>query len=309
MVFLTVTIVLGLIQLWGSGAPLHHDLWFLRWVTWLRENLFKVTEPVQQVQGETLLSDAGERGPLASIPEAALPLAVGGPLLVLILFLQIVVAAHSWLYLFVSVPVLLYCLGRGEFAPVVQEYLMGWSSRDWTAAVAAVSKLGADKDTLNTITESGQCWSDLHRVALSHAGYCGFERMFAVLFWFVLLGPVGALLYRLSALYSEHAVQQNDAAVAKRWLWILEWPAVRVLGISFALTGNFVGCFQQWRAFLTCVESSSEIVLMHAIRGALTISDRLSMEVSDNELRALQSLLSRTLLLWVCLLAIFSLIV
>ena len=53
MVLLSVLIVLGLIQLWGSGAPLHHDLWFQRWVIWLRG---EVTEPEQQQRIGHLLS-------------------------------------------------------------------------------------------------------------------------------------------------------------------------------------------------------------------------------------------------------------
>ncbi len=283
MVLLSVLIVLGLIQLWGSGAPLHHDLWFQRWVTFLRS------------------------GQLAATPGAVLVIALSVPLLALIFFLHIVTSTQAWLSLFVSVPVLLYCLGRGEYSSAVQAYLLAWSGRDWPAAVAAARKLGAAIDSEYMADNTPQHWPDLHRRMLSASGYRGFERMFAVLFWFVLLGPAGALLYRLSALYTEWAKDQNDGVVAERWLWLLEWPAVRILGISFALTGNFVGCFQQWRDFLICTESSSATVLMYAVRGALSLGERVSLEVSDNELRALQSLLSRTLLLWVCLLAIFTL--
>ena len=40
----------------------------------------------------------------------------------------------------------------------------------------------------------------LHMHARRHLYYRSFERLFAVLFWFVVLGPAGALVYRLAAL-------------------------------------------------------------------------------------------------------------
>ncbi|TQV79474.1 transcriptional regulator [Exilibacterium tricleocarpae] len=305
MLLLTILIVLGLVQLWGSGAPLHRDQWFRRWVGWLKKQPW-----------------------LAATPPLVLILALAGPLLALVVAIDIVTAFGAWLEVLIAVPVLLYSLGRGDFSASLQGYLSAWSDRDWPAAVASARQLGA---TLEDTTHED--WPSLHEPLLAAAGYRGFERMFAVLFWFVLLGPPGALLYRLSSLYlasctgedsdgnesdeengegsgdeiSEESREEESAA--RRWLWLLEWPAVRLLGGSFALTGNFVGCIQQWRAFMTCFESPSAKVLMHAIRGALTIGEEVAQEVSENELRALQSLLSRTLMLWLCLLALVTLIV
>lgn len=278
MILLSVLIVLGLVQLWGSGAPVHHDKWFKRWVLWIHRQM-------------------------PHAPGVLLFFALAGPVLGLAAVVHFVSSVQSWLTVFIAIPVLLYCLGRGEFSTLIQSYLTACTSRNWENAIDAAKRLGIADTSIE-----GEQWSKLHSQVLFATSYKGFERMFAVLFWFMLLGPVGALLYRLSFLYVGVMSDKADRSMASRWLWLLEWPAVRVLGLSFAFTGNFVSCIQHWREFIACTESSSDKVLVYAIRGALTLGERIALDVSDTELRALQSLLSRTLLLWICLLALSTLI-
>lgn len=333
MLLLTILMVLGLVQLWGSGAPLHRDDWFRAWVALLRRQAW-----------------------LAAVPPLVLVVALAGPLLLVLLAIDLLAALGPWMELVIAVPVLLYSLGRGEFSGLMQSYLAAWSADQWETAVDVARRLEIDGAGAGAPPVAPRNWPDLHLQVLSACGYRGFERMFAVLFWFILLGPAGALMYRLSAIYAsldagqtgalqeqpqeqqeeqqeppqEQQERAGDAlpernevpadapeggavarhqALARRWLWLLEWPAVRVLGGSFALTGNFVGCMQQWREFMTCFESSSAESLLHAIRGALIIGDEIASEVPDSELRALQALMSRTLLLWLCLVALLTLII
>src|SRR5690606_25842352 len=102
-------------------------------------------------------------------------------------------------------------------------------------------------------------WQKLHSQALDVISYRSFERLFAVLFWFFIVGAVGALLYRLSVLYCERADTENKAA--KRWLWLMEWPAVRALSLSWALVGNFDSCFAMLkRDFLNFSASSMSVL-------------------------------------------------
>src|SRR5690606_9202335 len=64
--------------------------------------------------------------------------------------------------------------------------------------------------------------------------YHAFSRLFVVLFWFALLGPVAALFYRLNKLYPNK--QNAFVATAKRYI---EWPCARLFVFSLALLGNF----------------------------------------------------------------------
>ena len=55
---------------------------------------------------------------------------------------------------------------------------------------------------------------------------------FAVLFYFLLLGPVGALAYRV--------LQLATPGKSSSLLWLADWVPARLLAASFTLTGNFV---------------------------------------------------------------------
>ena len=99
--------------------------------------------------------------------------------------------------------------------------------------------------------------------------YRGFERTFAVLFWFVIAGAVGALLYRLSIIYREQtAPESEEANLAEKWLWLIELPAVRLMGLTWAFVGNFDSC--PWRQSLLDTQSSSMTILNNSLRGALS---------------------------------------
>jgi AmpE protein len=81
------------------------------------------------------------------------------------------------------------------------------------------------------------------------------ERWFGILFWFVLLGPFGALLYRLAQLGSTRAsaailpVEHGEAYVRLRQ--ILDWPVAQLMTLGLALAANFdavVTAWRQWHA-------------------------------------------------------------
>ena len=283
MALLTVLLALGLVQLWGSGAPMHRDDWF----QWWRQRL------------------AG-RAELQRAPELMLAATILPPVLVSSVLVVLAEAALGWLgSLLLSVPLLLYCLGRGNFNEILSTYLRNWYQGDLEAAERAAAPL---------LAKDASGGSDgLHERVFRGAAYCAFERLFAVLFWFVLLGVPGALLYRLSALYAERR-DEGDRATAERWLWLLEWLPVRVMGFTFAIVGNFAGCYRAWRQCLTCRERRTDEVLEAYLEGALGGIDAgecsAGLEVAEGQrfcgaqLEGLQSLLSRALLLWITVLAL-----
>ena len=76
------------------------------------------------------------------------------------------------------------------------------------------------------------------------------RRWFGVLFWFLLLGPVGALLYRLAVLAAEHdadAVPHDTGEGARALLAALEWPVAHLLTLALGLVGNFDSALSAWR--------------------------------------------------------------
>lgn len=84
-------------------------------------------------------------------------------------------------------------------------------------------------------------------VAVFHAAR---RRWFGVLFWFLLLGAFGAVLYRLVALAAEDdagLLPSGNAAGAKRLLAWLEWPVSQLMALFMALVGDFDTVFSAWK--------------------------------------------------------------
>jgi len=145
------------------------------------------------------------------------------------------------------------------------------------------------------------------------------RRWFAVLFWFLLLGPVGALAYRLLALLAVGPMRSladvETAVGARQVLSWLEWPVAQLMSLSMALVGNFDTAFKAWREahgnswaastdFLGAVARASvsaelrEDAHDYSDAGMVPVWRRLP------ELRDAMSLVWRMLLLWMAALAL-----
>ena len=145
------------------------------------------------------------------------------------------------------------------------------------------------------------------------------QRWFGVLFWFLLLGPVGALLYRLSALAGEgefaSLLPPETLAGVRKLHALLDWPVAQLMTLSMALVGNFDTVFSAWRRAagnrwvldleflgaaaragvgMELVEEAEEA----RMAGLVPIDERFP------ELRDAMSVVWRMLLLWMALLAL-----
>jgi AmpE protein len=241
MIFLSLVVVLAIVYWLGSASVLQYDGWF-KWLT----------NHVQKIPG------------LSAAPAVPLVLALLIPLAVLVVLFLFVhqFAGKQWLF-FLYVPVLLYSLGRGNILTDAQEYIALATRGDSVAAAQLLDRLRAT-DAVADVND----WRGLHTEALKVFAYRGFERMFAVLFWFFIAGPFGALLYRLSVLYRDFSEAGSETlAVANKWLWLLELPAVRLMGVTWAFVGNFETC--PLRKNLLDMRSPSDYVLNECLRGAL----------------------------------------
>ncbi|WP_019340156.1 regulatory signaling modulator protein AmpE [Stutzerimonas stutzeri] len=154
------------------------------------------------------------------------------PVLLLgMLLLALEPLAYGWLSLPLHLLVLLYSLGRGQSKRELGAFRDAWRrGDDEAAALVAERDLGlsaTDAPSLLRAVEAQLLWR-------SHQGF------FAVIFWYVLLGPVAALAYRLLALTLEHAKSEAVRERAGQFRHAFDWLPVRVLSASFGLVGNFV---------------------------------------------------------------------
>ncbi len=288
MIFLSVIIVFVLVQWWGLNSPFHNDRWFRDW-----HDRMKHVEFLTRYQGLVFAAT------------------VLGPVILLVAIIAVVGGIAHWLLILVFVPVLLYSIGRGEFAEPTNDYLFAWNSKDWEKALENYILINrfsneVDESSVNVDFEYGD-WTSLNHAMLKSVAYKGFEKFVTVFFWFVLIGPIGPLIYRLVSLFITHE-ETEEHEQARRWLWLLEWPAVRVLGLTFALTGSFVGCIRAWQEKLLCAQSTTQQVLEHYIHGALDVDEAVALEdaITESEFKAVLSLYKRTIIFWICVLAILT---
>lgn len=280
MDLLTLIIAIAFVQVWGAENPLHKDCWFVQWCDGLKARL-----------------------KASAIREYTWLMAVLVPVLCVWLLAEAVGAVSAWLLLPISVVVMLYSLGRGEFTNIVSEYTKACYVEDWPSAMERAQRLGVHTDGV----DEGD-WPALHEQVLTEAGYRGFERSFVIIFWFLITGPVVALLYRLLFIYCQ---QRPGEDLPAKCLWAMEWPVTRLLGLSFAFTGNFVGCYNRLKECLICFKRSSQEVLTQSILGALSVDENLtqSCEVTRKELDLLSKLYKRTLWFWLASAALIIIVV
>ena len=107
---------------------------------------------------------------------------------------------------------------------------------DAAARAAAIARLSPDAADAPALV-----------AAVFHAAR---RRWFGVLFWFLVLGPSGAVLYRLLAFAAEDAAAPlpgDNAGGAQRLLAWLDWPVSQLMALFMAVVGDFDTVFSAWR--------------------------------------------------------------
>ncbi len=96
--------------------------------------------------------------------------------------------------------------------------------------------------------------AEIARLSIEAALVASHRHVFAVLLWFVILpGPCGAVLYRLSAIVRErwgrgNAAEHNDFSIFSRQVFgIIDWLPSRATASAFAIVGDFEDAVYCWR--------------------------------------------------------------
>ncbi len=99
-------------------------------------------------------------------------------------------------------------------------------------------------------------WSEaeIARAAIETMLVRAHHDVLAVMAWFVVLpAPVGAVLYKLSALLADKWGRHGDEELrtfghfASRVFWLLDWVPLRLSAIGFAVAGDLEDALQCWR--------------------------------------------------------------
>jgi len=141
------------------------------------------------------------------------------------------------------------------------------------------------------------------------------EYLFAVIFWFLLLGAVGAVMYCLVVNLAQRyqKVDGGYAGAVKDLHNILMWPSSRLLALGFALGGSLVSALESWRTVSGhTLDVSREVVTVSGF-GALHYQpvdgEKTGQEDNEdfvNRLRETTALINRTLIVWLIVLGLMT---
>jgi adenosylcobinamide-phosphate synthase len=217
--------------------------------------------------------NAGERkhGLAAWMVGAALPAA-------LVLIVYVFAYWYNWLLLlFLGVGILYLTTGFRQFSHYFTDIHVALRADELDRARRQLSVWrGRSADRLSS--------SEVARLAIEEALLAAHRDVFAPLFWFAVLGPAGALLYRLARHFSyAWSVERNQGETkefgefSRRAFAALDWLPVRLTAVSFAVVGNFEDAVFCWRSQAGSWPEEASGILFAAGAGALGV--RLGMPI------------------------------
>src|SRR5262245_7182001 len=195
----------------------------------------------------------------------------------LAILLHALLDAAGWVFaLAFDVAVLYLTLGFRQFSHYFTDIQLAIKSGDLDRARAQLAAWRGATGVLYTREE-------VIRLAIEEALLAAHRHVFGVLLWYLLLpGPAGAVLYRLAAyLGGRWKGLGAFGEFARRAQRVLEWPAVRLTGAAFAVVGDFEDAVYCWRTQAAGWPDPEAGIVLAAGAGAMGL--RLGMAVQDVE--------------------------
>lgn len=125
-------------------------------------------------------------------------------------------------------------------------------------------------------------------------------QVFAIIFWYTLLGPLAIIFYRLLSLACKNETTQKTATTL---INIIDWPSARITLFLYLLVGNFQKAFGFYTRLFFASPSQNALFLGQG--GVLAVS------TGDEEVSSLarsQTLVEHALILFLVLIAFFTLV-
>lgn len=225
------------------------------------------------------------------------------PLVLLIGFFQYLL--KGWLYGFIpllfNLFVLIYCLGPKNLWADIFSCMNALVQADQSFAEEQLQKIFG-----SSLPLAESFHHDLLDLIFIEVN----KRIFAVIFWFIVLGPLGAVLYRTVNLLVKEPQESEISDLSQKALFlqnILDWLPARILTFIFALSGQFVQVFLCWRQkVLQGLDSNNEI-LTQCGKAALGLFEEIP-EDGSAEKNAI-GLIDRSLIIFLVLIALTTFLI
>ena len=271
-----ISIILGLIldRHWKAIQALKQFHWFEQ----VTQSVLKAVEPH------------------INLPAARYLLVLAVPVLPVLILQSF---SDDWMLIFsvlFALVVFLMCLGSLDIEQTIEKLIDALTENNHDEAQRLINELSE--------TENPPADQQLDEVIQSLLRQLT-EKLFSVIFWFTVLGPVGAVIYRFS-----HELLKNQQAnpvlqhYCERMITLLNWLPERCLALSFAMTGHFEGAHAAYNENKE-TDSNQKHLLLDVTHGALDGNDRESMA---QYLAVFRGMILRSLIIWLTVIALVALI-
>lgn len=209
-----------------------------------------------------------------------------------------------------SLAVLVYCLGPKRIQHAARLYIDAGEHEDEHSLKTYASDI-LGPDVPNTP-------QDMNRQVCEKLLVSTNENLLGVLFWFVLLGPMGALMFRMAGELYYNSQQQDEEQKPEytefnnstRMLYaILLWLPAQLTTLAFAITGSFIDTLHEWKQRLPndyLNPQESDDTLFHTGLKSLQI-DPETHQFDINTVHDVLALSWRSIILWITALALLTL--
>jgi AmpE protein len=163
------------------------------------------------------------------------------PLVALALLNQLFMGLFGNIGVFLlGIAVLVYCFGRRDLDTQVADIIDSVDENSREQGLAELLQREPPDDT-------AECLALTVNAVFSQS----LRRWFGVIFWFALLGILGALLYRMVDWLSSEKSGLSSAQILyfRRTRQVLEWPVAQLMTLSLAIATDFDSVFIAWKKY------------------------------------------------------------
>lgn len=221
-----------------------------------------------------------------------------------------------------SLLVLLYCIGPQRFLYTARQFIDAGEHDDQHSLQTYANELLG--------TESTEVSNDTYRQVSAKLINGTNEGLLSIFFWFILLGPMGALMCRMvNVLYSETSQaadtvdDENENSEitgdrnftefnnTTRMLYaILLWLPAQLTMLAFAITGSFIDTLREWKTRLSKDYLNPQETETTLFRTGFNALQRNPDDDDQHDLSTVEDVLAlcwRSLIVWVTALALLTL--
>lgn len=243
MEFITILIAIAVEQYYKTVEQYRQFDWFASYCDWMQQKSASFAAIFPSASGTITL------------------IIILTPIVLVAAFTLNALASMGSVFSFIfGIALLIYSFGPRDLNAQVDEYKSSLSSGDAEGALYHANNLFSGH---HYQPEFGGTPLEIIELVKRGILLAFNNRILAVLFWFLVLGPVGALLYRLSSLLVERFAggsfgmqfsvdndtnEQTDLKLAiQRLYMILGWLPARICALTYALAGSFSDTLLCWR--------------------------------------------------------------